>query len=153
MQLDANRLTCAEHDQCLPKGLCLYCGASVHFVKMYPSRPPRPAVSTLHIEPDISTLPPLTVQLLTPQHSVSVSALVDSGSSGNLVSKALLKRLDLPRMRQAQERARQLLLLPLHQQWDCVIDLLPGATLRKGRVYPLSIPEGKAMEDYIKEAL
>ncbi len=43
--------------------------------------------------------------------------------------------------------------LPPHRPWDCVIDLLPGATLPKGRVYPLSIPERKAMEDYIKEAL
>ncbi|KAK3517638.1 hypothetical protein QTP70_013772 [Hemibagrus guttatus] len=43
--------------------------------------------------------------------------------------------------------------LPPHQTWDCVIDLLPGAKLPKGRVYPLSIPENKAMEEYISEAL
>ncbi len=29
--------------------------------------------------------------------------------------------------------------LPPHRPWDCAIDLLPGATLPKGRVYPLSI--------------
>ncbi len=40
-----------------------------------------------------------------------------------------------------------------HQPWDCAIDLLPGAKLPKGQVYPLSIPEHKAMEDYIQEAL
>ncbi len=43
--------------------------------------------------------------------------------------------------------------LPPHRPWECAIDLLPGDTLPKGRVYPLSIPERKAMEDYIKEAL
>ncbi|KAK3540352.1 hypothetical protein QTP70_029561 [Hemibagrus guttatus] len=43
-------------------------------------------------------------------------------------------------------------LLP-HRPWDCAIDLLPGAKLPKGRVYPLSIPENKAMEEYISEAL
>ncbi|KAK3568097.1 hypothetical protein QTP86_030296, partial [Hemibagrus guttatus] len=43
-------------------------------------------------------------------------------------------------------------LLP-HRPWDCAIDLLPGAKLPKGRVYPLSIPENKAMEEYIREAL
>ncbi len=43
--------------------------------------------------------------------------------------------------------------LPPHRAWDCAIDLLPGAKLPKGRVYPLSIPERKAMEDYIQEAL
>ncbi len=43
--------------------------------------------------------------------------------------------------------------LPPHRPWDCAIDLLPGHKLPKGRVYPLSIPERKAMEEYIKEAL
>ncbi|KAI2647767.1 Retrotransposon-derived protein PEG10 [Labeo rohita] len=31
--------------------------------------------------------------------------------------------------------------LPPHRPWDCAIDLLPGAKLPKGRVYPLSIPD------------
>ncbi len=43
--------------------------------------------------------------------------------------------------------------LPPHRPWDCAIDLLPGHKLPKGRVYPLSIPERKAMEEYIQEAL
>ncbi|KAK3506869.1 hypothetical protein QTP70_030608 [Hemibagrus guttatus] len=43
--------------------------------------------------------------------------------------------------------------LPPHRPWDCAIDLLPGAKLPKGRVYPLSITENKAMEEYISEAL
>ncbi len=38
------------------------------------------------------------------------------------------------------------------KQWDCAIDLLPGHKLPKGRVYPLSISECKAMEEYIQEA-
>ncbi|KAL0158539.1 hypothetical protein M9458_046615, partial [Cirrhinus mrigala] len=40
--------------------------------------------------------------------------------------------------------------LPPHQPWDCAIDLLPGAKLSKGHVYPLSIPEQAAMEEYIR---
>uniref|UniRef100_A0A9J8BDC1 Gypsy retrotransposon integrase-like protein 1 n=1 Tax=Cyprinus carpio carpio TaxID=630221 RepID=A0A9J8BDC1_CYPCA len=43
--------------------------------------------------------------------------------------------------------------LPPHRPWDCAIDLLPGEPVPRGRIYPLSIPEEKAMEDYIKEAL
>ncbi|KAL0186320.1 hypothetical protein M9458_017990, partial [Cirrhinus mrigala] len=43
--------------------------------------------------------------------------------------------------------------LPPHRPWDCAIDLLPGAQLPKGRVYPLSIPVRQAMEEYIAEAL
>lgn len=43
--------------------------------------------------------------------------------------------------------------LPPHRPWEFAIDLLPGATLPKGRIYPLSIPEQKAMEEYVQEAL
>ncbi len=43
--------------------------------------------------------------------------------------------------------------LPPHRPWDCSIDLLPGAKLHKGHIYPLSIPERTAMEEYVKEAL
>ncbi len=43
--------------------------------------------------------------------------------------------------------------LPPHRPWDCAIDLLPGESVPKGRIYPLSLPEQKAMEEYIEEAL
>ncbi|KAK3551808.1 hypothetical protein QTP70_027229, partial [Hemibagrus guttatus] len=43
--------------------------------------------------------------------------------------------------------------LPPHRPWDCAIDLLPGEPVPRGRIYPLSVPEEEAMEDYIKEAL
>ncbi|KAI2657525.1 Transposon Tf2-8 polyprotein [Labeo rohita] len=43
--------------------------------------------------------------------------------------------------------------LPPHRPWDCAIDLLPGAQLPKGKIYPLSILERQAMEAYITEAL
>ncbi|KAK3505869.1 hypothetical protein QTP70_019370 [Hemibagrus guttatus] len=50
----------------------------------------------------------------------------------------------------SEERASP---LPEHQEWDCAIDLLPNTSLPKGRIYPLSLPESKAMEDYIEGAL
>ncbi|KAK3534427.1 hypothetical protein QTP86_015226, partial [Hemibagrus guttatus] len=43
--------------------------------------------------------------------------------------------------------------LPPHRPWDCAIDLLPGEPVPRGKIYPLSIPEEKAMEEYIEEAL
>ncbi|KAI2665792.1 Transposon Tf2-9 polyprotein [Labeo rohita] len=43
--------------------------------------------------------------------------------------------------------------LPPHRPWDCAIDLVPNASLPKGKIYPLSLPESKAMEEYIREAL
>ncbi|KAK3543848.1 hypothetical protein QTP70_030068 [Hemibagrus guttatus] len=45
--------------------------------------------------------------------------------------------------------------LPPHRPWDSAIDLhqCPGEPVPRGRIYPLSIPEKKAMEEYIEEAL
>ena len=43
--------------------------------------------------------------------------------------------------------------LPPHRTYDCPIDLLPGTSPPRGRVYPLSLPETQAMAEYIKENL
>ncbi|KAK3526444.1 hypothetical protein QTP70_025477 [Hemibagrus guttatus] len=43
--------------------------------------------------------------------------------------------------------------LPPHRPWDCAIDLIPGEPVPRGKIYSLSIPEEKAMEEYINEAL
>ncbi len=43
--------------------------------------------------------------------------------------------------------------LPPHRPWDCAIDLFPGEPVPRGKIYPLSLPEQKAMEEYIEEAL
>ncbi|KAK3556470.1 hypothetical protein QTP70_008246 [Hemibagrus guttatus] len=43
--------------------------------------------------------------------------------------------------------------LPPHWPWDCAIDLIPGEPVPRGRIYSLSLPEEKAMEEYITEAL
>ncbi len=278
MQVDTARLSSQERARRMAAGLCLYCALADHFIRSCPNKTPRPAVSTLQIDPVISTLSVLTVQLFTPVQSVTASALVDSGSSGNFISQDLVSR--LPHRRHAQElrvetingkplgrgcvkfesppmpacpmklkignlheeeikflvlggptvdiilgcpwlilhspeikwesseiirwsefchqnclkeiphplrrlpaaqvasmrvespeasviptipfdyRAFQDVFskqaatqLPPHRAWDCAIDLLPGYKLAKGRVYSLSIPECKAMEEYIKEAL
>ncbi|KAK3525200.1 hypothetical protein QTP86_023235, partial [Hemibagrus guttatus] len=50
----------------------------------------------------------------------------------------------------SKERATQ---LPHHCPCDCATDLLSNVSPPKCKVYPLSLPESKAMEDYIKEAL
>ncbi len=43
--------------------------------------------------------------------------------------------------------------LPPHRSSDCSIELLPGTTPPKGRSFPLSQPESKAMKAYIEEEL
>lgn len=43
--------------------------------------------------------------------------------------------------------------LPPHRDYECAIDLLPGAPLPKGRLYSLSNAEDRAMEEYINSSL
>ncbi len=43
--------------------------------------------------------------------------------------------------------------LPPHRPYDCAIDLLPGSSPPKGRLFSLSGPETLAMKDYIDAAL
>ncbi|XP_075172214.1 uncharacterized protein LOC142243902 [Anomaloglossus baeobatrachus] len=43
--------------------------------------------------------------------------------------------------------------LPPHRPYDCAIDLLPGTTPPRGRIYPLSPAETRAMSTYITESL
>lgn len=43
--------------------------------------------------------------------------------------------------------------LPPHREYDCCIDLLPGTTPPRGRIFPLSQVETEAMNAYIKEEL
>ncbi len=96
MQVDFTRLSCNERARRLAAGLCLYCAATDHYIGICPIRPPRPVLSTIQLDTVISTLSMLSVQLFTPARSVTASALVDSGSSGNFISKDLLSRLHLP---------------------------------------------------------
>uniref|UniRef100_A0A9J7Y2N5 Gypsy retrotransposon integrase-like protein 1 n=1 Tax=Cyprinus carpio carpio TaxID=630221 RepID=A0A9J7Y2N5_CYPCA len=43
--------------------------------------------------------------------------------------------------------------LPPHRPYDCAIDLLPGASPPRGRLYSLSAPEREAMEKYLSDSL
>ncbi len=43
--------------------------------------------------------------------------------------------------------------LPPHRPHDCAIDLVPGTSPPKGRLYSLSAPEREAIEKYISDSL
>ncbi|KAK3568426.1 hypothetical protein QTP86_006935 [Hemibagrus guttatus] len=183
MQLESSRLTPAERQRRLTQNLCLYCGAPGHVISACPIRPPRPMVSTIFpsiqkMKP-LTTIGKLTAADV----SIPVAALLDSGSAGNFISGALCRQLKLkttdtlnhvpvcatsiesPLEKRSVDipacyapfsgvfcpkRASK---LPPHRPWDCAIDLLPGESVPRGKIYPLSIPEEKAMEEYIEEAL
>ncbi len=93
MQMSFNPLTHVERERRINSGLCLYCGANGHMLQTCPVRPPRPPVSTIQLNPQISTLTRMTIQLISPHTSIPAQALVDSGSSGNFISIETLNRL------------------------------------------------------------
>ncbi len=102
MQMSFNPLTHVERERRINSGLCLYCGANGHMLQTCPVRPPRPPVSTIQLNPRISTLTRMTIQLISPHTSIPAQALVDSGSSGNFISIETLNRLHLKRKLHSQ---------------------------------------------------
>ncbi len=88
---------------------------------------------------------PLTsVPVQLPIHSTSVESPIEKQSVNVPSSYSHFSDVFCPR------RAAQ---LPPHWPWDCAIDLFPGEPVPHGKIYPLSLPEQKAMEEYIEEAL
>ncbi|KAI2644950.1 Transposon Ty3-I Gag-Pol polyprotein [Labeo rohita] len=236
MIIDSGKLSSTERQRRLTRGLCLYCGGSGHMKLNCPSRPRRTWVSVLQSETE--KLLPLTTNVIvtTVLNSVTVTALIDSGSAGNFISGTLCRQLklrtfatstkyqihsitgELLSRKQVQRQCDFILLqlgllhkeqtqllvlesatvdiilgrpwlvkhnpiiswgtgevlrwgedcnldcfpdlpqpvkksiprasqLPPHRPWDCAIDLVPKASLPKGRIYPLSLPES---QEYIR---
>ncbi len=55
-------------------------------------------------------------------------------------------------LKEVFSKSRAASLLP-HRPYDCAIDLLPGTSPPKGRLYSLSAPEREAMEKYISDSV
>ncbi len=78
--------------------------------------------------------------------SVSCSLLQDEmGSLSNVPEEYL----DLKEVFSKSRAAS----LPPHRPYDCAIELVPGMSPPKGRLYSLSVPEREAMEKYISDSL
>ncbi len=90
----------------------------------------------------LALLTSVPVQL--PIHSASVESPIEKQSVNVPSSYSHFSNVFCPR------RAAQ---LPPHRPWDCAIDLFPGEPVPHGKIYPLSLPEQKAMEEYIEDAL
>ncbi|KAL0164216.1 hypothetical protein M9458_039969, partial [Cirrhinus mrigala] len=233
MQIDSTRSSRAERNRRIMNGLCLYCGQPGHHLRQCSIRPPRPVVSTLSTEVEISshvvTCNAAQLHLSRLSESTSTGSSTPSSSisenhwgvgkydtlhpsspcklvcfimrTSNFCiilgrpwlqhhpelswdpdycnQHCLIKvprpsadplilsstRIESPDQAFVPEVPAEYMAfqdvfskqaatqLPPHRPWDCAIDLLPGAQLPKGRVYPLSIPERQAMEEYISEAL
>lgn len=89
-----------------------------------------------HVDCLTSAIPPVS--------SVSVSQVEPGDLSG--VPEEYLD------LREVFSRSRATS-LPPHRPYDCSIDLLPGTTPPRSRLYSLSAPEREALENYLSESL
>ncbi|KAL0180330.1 hypothetical protein M9458_025772 [Cirrhinus mrigala] len=141
MQVDSTRLSRTERNCRISLGLCLYCGNQGHLIRTCPVRPPRPVVSTIQSKVKTAHLTLLAVVLCT----VYLSSTQVESPEPEIPAEYVAFE-DVFSKQEATH-------LPPHRPWDCAIELLPGAQLPKGRIYPLSILEHQAMEEYIAEVL
>ncbi|KAI2657226.1 Transposon Tf2-9 polyprotein [Labeo rohita] len=174
MQLGTTKLTVEERERRLRGNLCLYCGLAGHIRANCPTRLPRPPthlVATLngrplgsgrinHTTDDLTLLIKpshqetirffIITSLQTPQHCTEPATSSSATPTRLTPSSAIpAEYLDLIEAF-SQTKATQ---LPPHRPGDCAIDLVPGSTPPRGRVYPLSQPESEAMNTYIQEEL
>lgn len=86
MDIDNTHLTLAEWHRRLTQKWCLYCGTGGHYIAFCIVQPPQPMVSSITC-PDVNTSPLTSVVTLTASDvSISVTALLDSGSASNFIS-------------------------------------------------------------------
>ncbi|KAK3556977.1 hypothetical protein QTP70_022326 [Hemibagrus guttatus] len=99
MQLELSDVSSAERQwerqRRLAQNRCFYCGSSGHFVPKCPLRPTRALVSTLFPTQNIRKPLSILVSLTTHDSCVSATALLDSGSAENFISRTLCRQLQL----------------------------------------------------------
>ncbi|KAI3377243.1 hypothetical protein L3Q82_008481, partial [Scortum barcoo] len=128
MQLGRARLDPEERRRRARVGACFYCGQAGHRAQSCPVKEGAHHASG-EMKPDLTSVP----------------------APGEFP--------DLEKVPQCYHDLREVfsktkaMSLPPHRPWDCPIDLLPGAPIPKARLYAISGPERKAMEEYIKTSL
>ncbi|KAL0148420.1 hypothetical protein M9458_056230 [Cirrhinus mrigala] len=126
MHTDTYHLTAQERTRRLQGGLCLYCGAPSHLLLQCPVRPAKSTRKVISCYSTTIESPEVQLEILIPPEYAEFQ---------DVFSKTAATQ------------------LPPHRRWDCAIDLVPHVTLPKGKVYPLSLPERRAMDEYVAEAL
>ncbi|KAI2655943.1 Transposon Tf2-8 polyprotein [Labeo rohita] len=121
MQIDTTHLSRAERNHRITLGLCLYCGQQGHLIHTCPIRTPCPVMSTIQSEVETASLTLLPVTLHMSDQSLSVSALVASGSSGNFISQDCLNQLQLSRCRHFQVYSEEIRFLVLEESTVSII--------------------------------
>lgn len=93
---------------------------------------------------------------LKPCHNSGVSKEINTVSANHATGSVLLDLTSVPPcyydLGEAFSKSKATS-LPPHWPYDGPIDLIPGASLPKGRLYSISTPAKKAMKEYIEDSL
>ncbi|KAK3575266.1 hypothetical protein QTP86_023382 [Hemibagrus guttatus] len=93
----------------------------------------------------------LPVSLRFSDRCVPVSALIDSGAAVNLIDGALVEELGIPTFPCVP--SLRITAIDSHPNGEGYLKRQTELLDFQGRIYPLSLPESKAMEDYIETTL
>ncbi|KAI2653726.1 Transposon Tf2-9 polyprotein [Labeo rohita] len=159
MQVGTTHLTLEERERRMLNHLCLYCGQAGHIKSSCPVRPANPSravsvYSLLTVSNSMEALDgrPLgegRVQSIT-EGEHCLPTIRPLRTSTPPLSELTPNAVDLPseyedlKIAFSKEKASAM---------DCAIELLPGQSPPKERIFPLSQPESEAMSNYIKEEL
>ncbi|XP_061629564.1 uncharacterized protein LOC133478053 [Phyllopteryx taeniolatus] len=137
MQRGRFRLSSEERQRRLREGRCFYCGQLGH------------SVSNCHVK----------VAGAGSQGTGEVSLNFIKEDPTRVLPKVTLCSPDLSQVPTCYQDIKDVFSkskaksLPPHRPYDCAIDLLPGTTPPRGRLFSLSGPENKAMKEYVEESL
>ncbi|KAK3553828.1 hypothetical protein QTP70_012204 [Hemibagrus guttatus] len=171
MKLGRSRLVEPAHQQQGQMRLCYHCGASGHQSSRCPERSAPAQVALIDSGVAVNLINGALVEKLRIPTFPCMPSLRITAIDSQPIGEGYLKPnpviLGFPWLRRhdpqiswhlgelayaefrevfSKERAA-------HQPWDCAIDLLPNASPPRGQVYPLLLPESKAIEEYIETAL
>ncbi|KAI2646997.1 Transposon Ty3-I Gag-Pol polyprotein [Labeo rohita] len=167
-QLGSLCISGAERQRRIHHRLCLYCGAEGHFAIQCPVKDRARSTRSCSAFIDSGAEGNFIDEDWALQHGVPLQELVDPlpvfALDGSVLSKILRvtipEELDdlsgVPReyhdLRAVFSRSRAAS-LPPHRPYHCSIDLIPGSTPSRGKLYSLSNPEREALKKYLSESL
>ncbi|KAI2655957.1 Transposon Tf2-9 polyprotein [Labeo rohita] len=168
MQLGSLCISGAERQRRIHHRLCLYCGAEGHFAIQCPVKDRARSTRSCSALIDSGAEGNFIDEDWALQHGVPLQELVDPlpvfALDGSVLSKILRVTIpeeldDLSGVPREYHDLRAVFSrswaasLPPHRPYDCSIDLIPGSTPPRGKLYSLSNPEREALKKYLSESL
>ncbi|KAG1927362.1 retrotransposable element [Pimephales promelas] len=158
MQLGGLRISPKERERRLVNRLCMYCAAPDHFALSCPWSSSSVSCSAMIDSGaegnfvDEEWARQQGIPLIYLKHSTPLLALDGSSLPREEAGDLSGVPEEYHDLREVFSRSRATS-LPPHRPYDCGIELLPGTTPPRGRLYSLSVPEREALENYLSDSL